>query len=84
MDPDTGHLLTLDEDSPEVPAGYLEVPDALQEEARQLLAERSETYVDLGDGSQLWQWVGDHRRRKAKVKTRNRRLRKERRLKRRR
>ena len=85
MNPDTGHLLFLDDPSADdrhslqelLKAGYEEIPQELVAEAKAELGERSETYVDLSSSSPLSQWAADHRRRKAKKKARNRRLRKE-------
>ena len=85
MDPNTGHLLFLNDPSADdrrslqelLKAGYEEIPQELAAEAEAALGEQSETYVDLSNSSPLSQWAADHRRRKAKKKARNRRLRKE-------
>lgn len=85
MNPDTGHLLVLNELGASdgrsleevLKAGYEEIPQELAAEAKAALDEQSETYVDLSGPSSLSQWAADHRRRKAKKKARNRRLRKE-------
>lgn len=86
MDPNTGHLLALDESGAAsdgrsleevLKAGYEEIPQELAAEAKAALDEQLETYVDLSTSSPLSQWAADHRRRKAKKKGRNRRLRKE-------
>jgi len=93
MDPNTGHLLALNELGAAkdgrsleelLKAGYEEIPQELAAEAEAALSERSETYVDLSSSSPLSQFAADHRRHKAKKKARNRRLRAEKKRKRRR
>lgn len=90
MDPNTGHLVALNKlalnelDAADegrsleevLKAGYEEIPQELAAEAEAALGERSETYVDLSVPSPLSQFAADHRRRKARKKARNRRLRK--------
>jgi len=80
MNPDTGHLLEITEEvdlKKLLDEGYQELPPELEEEAKRELGKRNETYIDLESSSPLAQWAADQRRRKAKRKARNRRLRKE-------
>lgn len=85
MNPDTGHLVEiLNGTAPDgrplkelLRDGYRELPEPFDIDAKNELAGKRETYVDLGRASPLSQWAADQRRRKEKKKQRNRRRRKE-------
>lgn len=70
MNPNSGHLIAL-KDSASMPAEYEPIPDKLLAAARDELAGRSETHVNLRGNTPLALWA--KKKRKAKLAAASRR-----------
>ena len=76
MNPDTGHLIRVENDEEMqhlVGYGYERVPEELEGAAKRKLAGRKEAYVSLTSGGKLSRWAAKRRKAKRKMAKESRR-----------
>ena len=68
MNPDTGHLKALDEETAKsLEEGYEKVPEELNRAARRKLNGRSDAHVSLTSGGKLSKWAAQKRKNRNKM-----------------
>lgn len=76
MNPDTGHLIRLENDEEMqrlVGYGYERVPEELEGAAKRKLASRNEAWVSLTSGGRLSRWAAQRRKARRRMAKESRR-----------